>query len=139
MENCMENARLLKEGINKTGRFNILSKDIGVPLVAFSLKDSRRYTVFQISESLRRFGWIVPAYTMPPDAEHIALLRVVIREDFSHSLAERLVSDIQKVIKELDELPPRATVEAANSVNDTQKEICSYGRRISDKKTSGVC
>lgn len=173
MENCMENARLLREEIAKTGRFMIVSKDIGVPLVAFALKDSSRYTVFQISESLRRFGWIVPAYTMPPDAEHIAVLRVVIREDFSHSLAERLVPDIQKVLKELDELPPRVSTKAAHvtAVNDeelnkdahitavtyetqkgnadrphlkkstveTQKEIFDYWRRISDKKTSGVC
>ncbi|KAI3464187.1 hypothetical protein Pfo_020850 [Paulownia fortunei] len=147
MDNCMENSRMLKEGITKTGRFEILSKDIGVPLVAFSLKDRRRYTVFQISDSLRRFGWIVPAYTMPPNAEHIAVLRVVIREDFSHSLAERLVYDIEKVVKELDELPPRASVKAADDLHrgkadrphTTQKEICSYWRRISDKKSSGVC
>ncbi|KAK6128211.1 hypothetical protein DH2020_038045 [Rehmannia glutinosa] len=157
MENCMENARLLKEGITKTGHFEILSKDIGVPLVAFSLKDSSRYTVFQISESLRRFGWIVPAYTMSPNAEHIAVLRVVIREDFSHTLAERLVFDIEKVVKEFDELPPHASVKTAHvtldnlhrdkgdslnmqkSIAESQKEICSYWRRISDKKTSGVC
>lgn len=150
----MENARLLKEGITKTGRFNIVSKDIGVPLVAFSLKDSSRYTVFQISESLRRFGWIVPAYTMPPNAEHIAVLRVVIREDFSHTLAERLVSDIEKVVKEMDELPPRVSVKEAHvsvgdlhtgkgelkkNIAESQKDICNYWRRISDKKTSGVC
>ncbi|KAK6153237.1 hypothetical protein DH2020_012876 [Rehmannia glutinosa] len=157
MENCMENARLLKEGITKTGHFEILSKDIGVPLVAFSLKDSSRYTVFQISESLRRFGWIVPAYTMPPNAEHIVVLRIVIREDFSHTLAERLVFDIEKVVKEFDELPPHASVKTAHvtldnlhrdkgdslnmqkSIAESQKEICSYWRRISDKKTSGVC
>ncbi|KAK4402510.1 Glutamate decarboxylase [Sesamum angolense] len=152
MENCMENARLLKEGITKTGHFEILSKDVGVPLVAFSLKDDSKYTVFQISDSLRRFGWIVPAYTMPPNAEHIAVLRVVIREDFSHSLAERLVSDIEKVVRELDELPPRSSVKTAHvtvddlhrgkaerphlkkSISETQRDICSYWRRISDKR-----
>ncbi|GFP99066.1 glutamate decarboxylase [Phtheirospermum japonicum] len=143
MENCMENAKLLKEGISKTGRFEILSKDIGVPLVAFSLKDSSKYTVFQIAESLRRFGWIIPAYTMPPDAEHVAVLRVVIREDFSHGLAERLVFDIEKVVRELEELPPRVSVKTAvddqKSVAEGEKKICSYWRRISDKKTSGVC
>jgi hypothetical protein len=32
---------------------------------------------------------------MPPNAEHIAVLRVVIREDFSRTLAERLVTDIE--------------------------------------------
>ncbi|PIN25514.1 Glutamate decarboxylase/sphingosine phosphate lyase [Handroanthus impetiginosus] len=139
MENCTSNAKLLKEGIARTGKFNILSKDIGVPLVTFSLKDTTKYTVFQISDYLRRFGWIVPAYTMPPDAEHIAVLRVVIREDFNHSLAERLVSDIERVIKELEELPPRASVEAAKVITETQREICSYWRKISDKKCNGVC
>ncbi|KAI4340270.1 hypothetical protein MLD38_025124 [Melastoma candidum] len=56
---------------------------------------------------LRRFGWIVPAYTMPADAQHITVLRVVVREDFSRTLAERLVMDISKVIHELDTLPAR--------------------------------
>lgn len=102
MENCHNNAMVLKEGLEKTGLFNILSKDIGVPVVAFSLKDKSRYTEFQVSETLRRFGWIVPAYNMPADAQHVALLRVVIREDFSRTLAERLVVDITKVMEELD-------------------------------------
>ncbi|CAI9113289.1 OLC1v1013862C1 [Oldenlandia corymbosa var. corymbosa] len=159
MENCMVNAKVLKEGIEKTGRFDIVSKDVGVPLVAFSLKDSTRYTVFQIAESLRRFGWIIPAYTMPPNAERIAVLRVVVREDFSHSLAQRLVSDIEKVMKELDDLPPRAIMKAVHvaavadetegykgngghlkkSVTDTQREVASYWRRVVKEKTSGVC
>lgn len=150
----MENARLFKEGLTKTGHFEIVSKDVGVPLVAFSLKDSSRYSVFQISESLRRFGWIVPAYTMPPNAEHIAVLRVVIREDFSHGLAERLIVDATKVVKEMDELPARVSVKEAHvsvedlhkgkgelkkNIDESQKDICNYWRRISDKKTSGVC
>ncbi|KAH6828930.1 glutamate decarboxylase 5 [Perilla frutescens var. hirtella] len=158
MENCMLNAKLLRDGIAKTGHFDVVSKDVGVPLVAFSLKDSSSYTVFQIAESLRRFGWIVPAYTMPADAEHIAVLRIVIREDFSHSLTERLVSDIVKVVKEFDELPPRAAIKEAHvtlddlhagkdgdgkklkkSISEVEREICSYWRKISDKKTSGVC
>uniref|UniRef100_A0A0D3FNC2 Glutamate decarboxylase n=1 Tax=Oryza barthii TaxID=65489 RepID=A0A0D3FNC2_9ORYZ len=71
MENCQENAMVLKQGLEKTGRFNIVSKDNGVPLVAFSLKDSARHNEFEISDFLRRFGWIVPAYTMPPDAQHV--------------------------------------------------------------------
>lgn len=149
MENCMQNAKLLREGIAKMGRFEVVSKDVGVPVVAFSLKDSTSYTVFQISESLRRFGWIVPAYTMPADAEHIAVLRIVVREDFSYSLAERLLSDIEKVVKEFEQLPPGAVVKEAHvtvddlhinskkSVVEKQREICSYWRKI--KKTSGVC
>lgn len=149
MENCMDTARVLKEGIGKTGRFEVVSKDIGVPLVTFSLKDSSKYTVFQLADSLRKFGWIIPAYTMPPDAEHIAVLRVVIREDFGHGLAERLISDIGKVLKELDELPPlvkTAHVTALadeghlkKSVTQIQREVASYWKKVATNKTSGVC
>ncbi|KAL8100659.1 glutamate decarboxylase [Apium graveolens] len=115
MENCQENAMVLKEGLVKTGRFNIVSKDNGVPLVAFSLKDNSRHNEFEISDTLKRFGWIVPAYTMPANAQHITVLRVVIREDFSRTLAERLVLDIIKVINYLDALPSSFSAKVKNT------------------------
>lgn len=87
-----------------TGWFNILSKDDGVPLVTFSLKDRSRYNEFMISAMLRHHGWVVPAYPMPPGAEHVTVLRVVIRADFSHTMAERLVMDITNVLHQLDML-----------------------------------
>ncbi|XP_051123180.1 glutamate decarboxylase-like isoform X2 [Andrographis paniculata] len=146
MENCRENAKQLKEVLARTGRFEIVSKDVGVPLVAFSLRDrSSRFTVFQISHHLRRFGWIVPAYTMPADAQHVAVLRVVIREDFSRSLAERLASDIQKVIDELEEAAAagngrHTTISAAAAAKHTelQEEVCGHWKKLLDK-ARGIC
>ncbi|KAJ6375963.1 hypothetical protein OIU77_000853 [Salix suchowensis] len=158
MENCLENARALKEGLEKTGRFKILSKDKGVPLVAFSLKDSSKHTVFEIAESLRRFGWILPAYTMPADAQHIAVLRVVVREDFNRSLAERLISHIEQVLRETDALPSRVPVEAAHiipadktldnmaenkavkkSEREIQEEVALYWKRLVSERKTGPC
>ncbi|KAF5445585.1 hypothetical protein F2P56_034628 [Juglans regia] len=145
MENCMSNARVLKEGIEKMGRFDIVSKDVGVPLVAFSLKDSSKHTVFEISDSLRRFGWIVPAYTMAPDAQHIAVLRIVVREDFSRSLAERLIADIDKVVKELDTLPSRESTKAAHITatveekQHTEEEVLARWKRVLAAKRAGAC
>ncbi|XP_074575051.1 glutamate decarboxylase 1-like isoform X1 [Curcuma longa] len=151
MENCTENMKVLKAGIEATGRFDIVSKDVGVPLVAFSLKDSSKFTVFDVSESLRRFGWILPAYTMPADAQHVAVLRVVIREDFSRSLAERLVIDIQKVLLDLDHRWTRTSAiahvqvqekpEQPKLLNMSIREITTYWKALAqrNKKTSGVC
>ncbi|XP_004299488.1 PREDICTED: glutamate decarboxylase 4-like [Fragaria vesca subsp. vesca] len=160
MENCMENARALKEGLLSTGRFKILSKDIGVPLVAFTLKDSSKHTVFEIADTLRKYGWIVPAYTMPANAEHVAVLRVVVREDFSRSLAERLLSDIDKVLKEIDTLPSRVSMKAAHvsatvdevvnasegmvnaakkSIEEIQKEVATYWKNLVERKRTGAC
>lgn len=109
MEDCRENAMVLREHLQETGFFNILSKDNGVPVVAFSLKDTSQYDEFKISEMLRRHGWIVPAYPMPPGAQHIKVLRVVIRAEFSRTLAERLAIDIKNVMHELQKLPPKMT------------------------------
>ncbi|PPR97741.1 hypothetical protein GOBAR_AA22925 [Gossypium barbadense] len=150
MENCHENAMVLKEGLEKTGRFNIVSKDDGVPLVAFSLKDNKRHDEFEISEMLRRYGWIVPAYTMPADAQHITVLRVVIREDFSRTLAERLVLDIKKVVHELDALPAKLNARLATEKQEqvkngtvkktaieTQREITAYWKKyVTERKSN---
>ncbi|KAG5415846.1 hypothetical protein IGI04_003413 [Brassica rapa subsp. trilocularis] len=148
MENCMDNARRLREGIEMTGKFNIVSKDIGVPLVAFSLKDSSKHTVFEIAESLRKFGWIIPAYTMPADAQHIAVLRVVIREDFSRGLADRLITHILQVLKEIEGLPSRiAHIAAAAKVSGGEEktakmsleDIAKYWKRLVENKRNIVC
>ncbi|GLJ25538.1 hypothetical protein SUGI_0489140 [Cryptomeria japonica] len=105
IENCRANAKYLCDSLIRTGRFNMLSKEVGVPLVAFSLKDKLKYNERDISEHLKRFKWVVPAYNMATDAQHITLLRVVIREAFSRSLADRLVQVIRTVLNELDSLP----------------------------------
>jgi glutamate decarboxylase len=123
MENCHENAMALKEGLEKTGRFNILSKDNGVPVVAFSLKkEEGGPDEFEMSEMLRRYGWIVPAYPMPPDAEHVTVLRAVIRAEFSRTLAERLVHDITNVLHELDHKhPPKPCLTTTR--DDQEKQV----------------
>ncbi|KAK4490431.1 hypothetical protein RD792_001108 [Penstemon davidsonii] len=156
MENCQENALVLKNGLEKTGRFNIVSKDEGVPLVAFSLKDNSRHTEFEVSDMLRRSGWIVPAYTMPANAQHVTVLRVVIREDFSRTLAERLVIDIEKALVELDSFPSRITQKliatgteeeeyhkavVKKTAIEVQREVTNAWRKmVADrKKTNGVC
>lgn len=161
MENCRDNMLVLKEGIEKTGRFKIISKDDGVPLVAFTLKDHSHFNEFQISDFLKRYGWIVPAYSMPPDAQKVTVLRVVIREDFSRTFAERLAIDIGKVLHELDLLPAKViestTVTVTAEKNDdgevvpkksaleTQREITTAWRKfVSDRKKmnekmNGVC
>ena len=129
---------VLKQGLEKTGRFNIVSKDTGVPLVAFSLKDSSRHNEFEISDFLRRFGWIVPAYTMPPDAQHVTVLRVVIREDFSRGLAERLIADLGKTMADMDAHAGKAHKKSAHEI---EKEVTTFWRRLvaNKKKSSMVC
>lgn len=123
MSSCAKNAKTLAEAIESIGRFKILSKPVGVPLVAFSLLDNSQHDEFEIADGLRRYGWTVPAYTMAPDAQKTTLLRVVVREDFSRSLAERLVTDIKRVLESLDALPPKLVQVVTEAVIQEHEEL----------------
>jgi glutamate decarboxylase len=158
MENCMESARILREGLERTGRFTIISKERGVPLVAFTLKGEDTSLAFRLSSELRRFGWIVPAYTMPADLEHMAVLRVVVREDFGRPLAERFLSHVRMALVALDDearggpVPRmRVTIELGPAAKGSGEEasarvvkresVVAVQRSVSlaGGKTKGVC
>jgi glutamate decarboxylase len=125
MANCAMNAKILTQAIEKLGRFKILSKEIGVPVVAFSLLDNHDHDEYEISDGLRRYGWTVPAYTMAPDAQHVTLLRVVVREDFSRSLADRLVTDIKRVLAYMDARPSKLIQSVTEAVQQENLELHS--------------
>jgi glutamate decarboxylase len=90
---CAISCSYLREGLIATGKFNINDKE-HMPLVAFSLKDSSKYTVFDIQDKLRVRGWIVPAYTCPTGAKELAIMRVVVKQNFSCDMADMLLKDI---------------------------------------------
>ena len=48
-------------------------------------------------------GWC-PAYTMPPKREDLAVLRVVVRNGFSHDMAELFLRDLRDAVDWLDDL-----------------------------------
>ncbi|MHB1391232.1 MAG: glutamate decarboxylase [Thermoleophilia bacterium] len=80
--------------------FQLLSDGSDIPVFAFRMTAaavaSANYTVFDISERLRDRGWQVPAYTFPKNCEHIAALRVVVREGFNRDLADMLLGDFAR-------------------------------------------
>ena len=39
----------------------------------------RSYDEYDVSDKLKEHSWVLPAYTMAPNAKHIKLLRAVIR------------------------------------------------------------
>ena len=63
-----------------------------------------KYTAYDVSRKLREHGWLVPAYTMPPKREDLAVLRVVVRNGFSHDMAELFLRDLRSSIEWLDHL-----------------------------------
>jgi len=102
MQGLQDTAMYLSGHIEKMGPFKLISRGDTIPVFAFALKDSSRYSVFDLSDKLREQGWQVPAYTMPPKVEDLAVLRVVVREGFSRDLADMLLADLKKAVAYYD-------------------------------------
>jgi glutamate decarboxylase len=75
-----------------------------VPVVCLALRNAhaRAYTVFDVAERLREFGWMVPAYALPDDASDVKVLRIVVREGFSRTSADKLLADLTATLSKLD-------------------------------------
>jgi glutamate decarboxylase len=94
-------ATWLSGAIADLGPFSLLSGGGDIPAFAFALKDSGPYNVYDVSDELRTRGWIVPAYTMPPAIEDLAVLRVVVRNGFSQDLAVLFLADLKAAVDRL--------------------------------------
>jgi glutamate decarboxylase len=102
MVNMQENARYLANKLTETGKFEVINTQVIFPLIAVKLKDCE-FTVFHLSQKLREKGWIVPAYTLPADADDISVLRMVVKESFSKDMIEMLIKDIEDAIVNLNQ------------------------------------
>ncbi len=112
MNAMRENARYLAAGLKRMGKFDILNAAEEVPCVIVKLKDNSKYNVEDLSACLAQHGWIVPAFSLPPDADHVHVLRVVCKETFSRSMADILLKDFDAAITKLEAVhsKPHGTV-----------------------------
>jgi glutamate decarboxylase len=100
-------ARQLAAGIAELGPFELLTDGSDLPVLAFTLRgDVANYTVFEVSRALREYGWQVPAYTLPANLEHVAVLRIVVRNGFNADMADVLLSHLRRAVEDdLSRLP----------------------------------
>jgi glutamate decarboxylase len=74
-----------------------------LPLVAFKLTEGRSYDEFDLAAQLTaERGWMVPAYTLPPEAEHVKIMRVLVKETLGNTMIEQLGRDIKLACTTLD-------------------------------------
>jgi glutamate decarboxylase len=95
-------ATRLARGISELGPFRLLTDGSQLPVFAFTLRDDvSAYSVFDVSAALREAGWLVPAYTFPADRTDLAALRIVVRNGFSHDMADMLLADLGRALPRL--------------------------------------
>jgi glutamate decarboxylase len=98
MRNMQANAKTLAEKLQSMGRFELIGPDEEqLPLVAFRLAADERYDEFDIAWQLSaERGWMVPAYTLPPDAQDITIMRALVKETLSREHVDTLARDIEE-------------------------------------------
>ncbi|VVM06776.1 glutamate decarboxylase [Methylacidimicrobium tartarophylax] len=98
LQSMRETALFLSDRIAKMGPFDLVSDGSQIPAFAFQFKNQPSEAAFDLSEKLRERGWQVPAYTMPPNAEAVAVLRIVVREGFSRDMANLFLADLERAL-----------------------------------------
>lgn len=98
---CQDVALYLSGKLDETyPLLDLITDGSDIPVFAFRMSEEAKrmtnYTVFDLSERLRDRGWQVPAYTFPRKCEHIAALRIVVKEGFNRDMADMLLDDIHR-------------------------------------------
>ncbi|MCL4460307.1 MAG: glutamate decarboxylase [Nitrospirae bacterium] len=105
MENARANARHLAKKLSVHRMFEPVDEKPALPIVAFRLRGPHAGRESEIASELRKYGWIVPAYTLPPDAENTTLLRVVVRENVSRQMLDDLLEHLDRSLDVLENPP----------------------------------
>jgi glutamate decarboxylase len=104
MEAMESNARCLAEKLEENGNFELIGADREqLPLVAFKLAGEKPYDEFDVSWQLSaERGWMLPAYTMPPEAEDVKVMRALVKQTLSREHVDRLSGDIATACEMLE-------------------------------------
>ena len=97
MAGMQANARALADALLALGHFELLGDehDEQLPLVAFKLIGDHPFDEFDVASQLAaERGWMVPAYTLPPNAEHVTIMRALVKQTLGHAMATTLAADI---------------------------------------------
>ncbi|MFC9492330.1 glutamate decarboxylase, partial [Streptomyces hydrogenans] len=105
MKMMQENARVLADNLRASGRFEVIGSDLEqLPLVAFRLAEKQSYDESDVAWQLSaERGWMVPAYTLPPRAEKVKIMRALVKETLSREQVDRLSQDILDACRTLDD------------------------------------
>ena len=113
---CFTLGRYLAEKIALFGPFRVIyDGEGGIPGLCWELKASTaaNFTLYQYADKLRERGWLVPAYSMPPNREDLVIQRILVRHGFTLAMADALLQEMENALEELVQQPPELAMAAA--------------------------
>jgi len=119
-----EVAQWLSKKIKATCYFEMLSEGDpleGIPALSWRLskESSAAFNLYDLSVELRKKGWQVPSYTLPANAQAIVVQRILVRQDFTMSMARLFMKDLHEALNclEASHIKAPATQETAGGFN----------------------
>ena len=105
---CQKVAVYLAEEIAALGPFEMIYDGKGgIPALCWKLKEGvdHGFTLFDLADRLRTRGWLVPAYTLRPNREDLAVQRILVRQGFSRDMSDLLLTDLRRCLDYLSRHP----------------------------------
>jgi glutamate decarboxylase len=110
MRHTLDNAIHLRKRLLDSGYFVIMNEAQRIPVVALTLdRRVKNFNEFDVSAKVRERGWVLSAYTMPPDAQEVRSLRVVVRPHLNLTVIDTLANDIIEACQFLEKTGGTAT------------------------------
>jgi glutamate decarboxylase len=120
MRHTLDNAIYLRQRLVESGYFLIMNETQRIPVVALTLsKKFKNFNEFDVSAKVRERGWVLSAYAMPPDAQEVNSLRIVVRPHLNHTLMDVLANDIIKACEYLAQHGGTATPPQLHSAHQS--------------------
>ena len=115
-----DTAGFLAEQIAGLGPFTLIhdgDSARGIAAVSWRLTEGTDpgWNLYDLADRLRRRGWLVPAYSLPPDQDGLAIQRVLLRHGFSRDVAQLLVDDLRQALDHLEQHPPSVRLDEADA------------------------
>jgi glutamate decarboxylase len=113
---CYKTAQSIARQIADMGPFDIIYNGVGgIPAISWSLKKGidPGFTLYDLSDRLRSWGWQVAAYSMPPNREDLVIMRILVRHGVSRDLGQMLVNDMQACVEYFTKNPVSKPLESA--------------------------
>ncbi|HYM55563.1 MAG TPA: glutamate decarboxylase, partial [Solirubrobacteraceae bacterium] len=107
----LANARALAAKLGAIDGLEVITDGSAFPIVALRARATAAgpaVDLVLLSHLLRERGWIVPAYTLPPNADHVTVLRMVVKENFSRDMVDMLAHDLGLSMQALAQGRPSA-------------------------------
>ncbi|MDE0884955.1 MAG: glutamate decarboxylase [Myxococcota bacterium] len=108
-QSCQDVALYLSGAIGELGPFELISRGDDIPVFCWKMNEdyakNASFSLYDLADRLRQRGWLVPAYPMPKNREDLIVQRVVVKEDFSRDMADRLLEDIKSAVDYFEAQP----------------------------------